>query len=150
MTNRLIAGLLAALLPGCGGGGGSVTAPPAPAPPAPVTTVIEEGVIQLGPNRVTWGNVQSAWSGRLEVVVDWTSPGNNLDVVLTRGACDYDQLQAATCILMGAAESPTEAGTDNGGQRGERHVHLVRDEPRARHGVVLLPGRGHPLAGAGK
>jgi len=103
----LSAALLAALLPACGGGGGSVTAPPAPAPPAPVTTVIEEGVIQLGPNRVTWGNVQSAWNGRLEVVVDWTSPGNNLDVVLTRGVCDFEQLQAAACILMGAAESLT-------------------------------------------
>ena len=58
VAQRLVAGLLVALLPGCGGGGGRVTAPPAPAPPAPVTTVVEEGVIALGPNRVTWGNIQ--------------------------------------------------------------------------------------------
>jgi hypothetical protein len=104
---RKLAVLLAALLPACGGGGSSVTAPPPPAPPAPVTSVLDEGVVQLGPNRVTWGNFQSAWNGRLEVVVDWTSAGNNLDVVLTRGFCDFDQLQAGACIVMGAAESPT-------------------------------------------
>jgi len=102
----LAAALLAAALPGCGGGGGSVTAPPSPVPP--VTTVVQEGTIDgLPANNVVWGNFQTFQGGRLEVIVDWTSPGNNLDVFLTLGLCDPDQLLAATCIVMGTAESPT-------------------------------------------
>ena len=105
----LAAALLAAALPGCGGGGGSVTAPPvAPPSPVPVTTVVQEGTIDgLPANNVVWGNFQTSQGGRLEVIIDWTSPGNNLDVFLTRGLCDPDQLLAATCIVMGTAESPT-------------------------------------------
>jgi len=119
----LAATLLAACLPACGGGGGSVTAPPVPsASPAPVTTLIEEGTINgLAENRVVWGNFQSAWAGRLEVTVDWTSPANNLDIFLTLGLCDPDQLQAGACTVIGTAESPSakpERITVNGAVNG--------------------------------
>jgi hypothetical protein len=104
----LAAALLAAALPGCGGGG-SVTAPPVASPsPVPVTTVVLEGTLDgLPANRVAWGNFQTAWSGRLEVIVDWTSSANNVDVFLTFGLCNPDQLLAATCTVVGTAESPT-------------------------------------------
>jgi len=85
-----------------------VTAPPPPAgPPAPVTIVVDEGSRSLSSRFITWHGFLTTRPGELRVTVDWTSPGNNLDVFLARGACDPDQLDAGVCIVMGTAESPT-------------------------------------------
>ena len=105
----LAAALLAAL-PGCGGGGEGTTTPSVTStpPPATVTTVVEQGSINGVPaGAIAWGNFQTFRSGRLEIVIDWTSPANNLDVVLTRGLCNPEQLDAGSCIVIGTAESPT-------------------------------------------
>jgi hypothetical protein len=98
---------LAALLPACGSD--RVTPPPPPPPPpATVTSVIDQGSVPgLPPGAVVFGGITTPRIGTLEVIVDWTSPTNNVDVFLTRGACNPEQLLALVCNTVAVSESLT-------------------------------------------
>ena len=102
---RMAAGVLAVLVPGCGGGG-SVTGPP---PPASVTTVVAEGAFDgVSPGGgVAVPSFSMTRMGTLDIRVNWTSPSNNLDIALARSPCTPDQFLALTCSIVGLSESTT-------------------------------------------
>src|SRR5919106_1811894 len=101
----MAAGMLVALLPGCGGD--SVSAPPPP--PAPVTELIVQGSFSgVTPGGgVALAPFSTSRMGTLRITVDWTFASNNMDVALVRAPCDPPQFLALTCAIVGVSESPT-------------------------------------------
>jgi hypothetical protein len=39
-------------------------------------------------------------TGNLEATVDWTFPANDIDVLLTRGDCSFEQAEAGQCTVL--------------------------------------------------
>jgi hypothetical protein len=100
-------------------------------------------------------NFTTARAGAVEATVDWTFATNDVDVLVTKGDCSFDQLEASQCTILGFAVSTTAkpekvniASTDAG-------VHTIfventgdRDESVSFQ-VVLSPtatGAGGPSA----
>ena len=46
-------------------------------------------------------------TGTLDVTIDWTFAANDVDVILTRGSCSFDQLFAMQCNVALVADSVT-------------------------------------------
>jgi hypothetical protein len=46
-------------------------------------------------------------TGTLNVSVDWTSSANDIDIVVTRGSCNCDQIIAETCDDVAESTSTT-------------------------------------------
>jgi hypothetical protein len=107
---RLAGGVLVLSLAACGGGGGSgpttPIATPVPTPTPPV--VVSQGTgSPLAAGYVGSVDVTTTRTGTLDVTVDWTDPANDLDVLLTRGACTFDQLAAYQCTILAYSDSTT-------------------------------------------
>jgi hypothetical protein len=105
----------AAVLPGCGGGGGNG---PTPLPSSgPVRTLIQSGGFQLDglPDAFAAGLIFDAGrvefttsgAGTLEVSVDWTFASNDVDFVVMRGNCSFNQFYADQCTEVAGADSAT-------------------------------------------
>jgi len=104
------AGVLMAALSGCGGGSGPDPVPsPVPTPSTvPFTEVLDEGSVSgLVPDGAAWGFFTTPRPGTIDIVVDWTFASNDVDLILTRGACAPDQLVADQCEVADIADSPT-------------------------------------------
>jgi hypothetical protein len=107
---RLAGGVLVLSLAACGGGGGggptTPTATPVPTPTPPA--VVSQGAgLPLAAGYAGLVNVTTARTGTLDVTVDWTYPANDVDVLLTRGACTFDQLIALQCTILAFSDSTT-------------------------------------------
>jgi hypothetical protein len=93
---------LAAVLPSCGGDGGT-------APETPERTSIGSGTfavegtavaMQNGYNAdVAAGSFPLANGGHVEIIADWTSPANNIDVFLYLGTCTSEQARSNECRI---------------------------------------------------
>jgi hypothetical protein len=98
-TAALMAGLvLAVMLGGCGGD------PPPPPPPPPATptpppppSVVTSGQGPLEFDALVRVPFDTTRAGSIDVTVNWTDPANSLLVIVTNGACSFDQLLADQC-----------------------------------------------------
>ncbi len=113
----LVAMALTVGLPGCGGGGGggNPVAPTITQPPAPTRTTLptqtfsglDEGEVQR------FELTLSPSANSLELVADWTSPGNDIDIFVTSTSCttsNYNDLlnQRGSCSNIGRGISVTK------------------------------------------
>jgi hypothetical protein len=94
---------LALFLGACGGGGGggptSPTATPVPTPTPPVVVYSAKSLpLEVGYTGLV--DFTTNRTGTLEASVDWVSAANDLDVLLTRGACSFEQLEAEQCTIL--------------------------------------------------
>jgi hypothetical protein len=91
-------------------GGSDIVVPP---PPTPVPTPTPPVVLDSGGGAIEAGFIAMAHpivttaAGALEVTVDWTFAKNDIDVVLARGACSFEQLEAKQCTIAAVADSET-------------------------------------------
>jgi len=145
-----LAAALTTTLGGCGGGSSpsSPTPTPTPAPTTPPPVVVLQAtgsVVKSG--FVNWINFTTTRAGAIDATVDWTFTTNDVDVVITRGSCNYDQLAANQCNIAGFSVSETakpekvtlastEAGTytlfvENTGDKDESVSYQVVLQPMA-------------------
>jgi hypothetical protein len=106
---RAAAVALAALLPGCGGGSTS--------PETPERTSIGSGTFAVegtvaamanGYNAdVAAGSFPLANGGQIEIIADWTSPANNIDIFLYLGSCTSEQARRNECTIANRTSSAT-------------------------------------------
>ena len=69
--------------------------------------------LKLEPDGAAMATFATTAVGDLEVVVDWTLPDNDLDVLLARGECQPEQLIALQCdvgALADGADKPERVG----------------------------------------
>jgi hypothetical protein len=104
----VVAGLLwIAGLTACGGGSDPIVRPtPTPTPTPPVVLSSGGGALEVGFIAMAQPIVTTS-SGALEVTVDWTFATNDIDVLLARGACSFEQLDAGQCNIAASATSAT-------------------------------------------
>jgi hypothetical protein len=105
------------VLPACGGGGGSGPTPVQTTQP-PVRSLIQQGGFQLDslPTALSAGLIVDAGrvefstsgAGTLEVNVDWTFASNDVDFVIMRGNCSFNQFYAEQCQEVASAEGTTK------------------------------------------
>lgn len=116
-TGGWIAALaLAAVLPACGGGGGTTPSALPPAP-QPTRTLIGNFNFQvLGvPDANRAGLSRDFFlqqltlnqSGTLEIIADWTFASNDIDIVLFSGTCTPAQITGPGCTVVDATTSVT-------------------------------------------
>jgi hypothetical protein len=118
MSKRAIGGIvvLMAGLIGCGGGGGgSVSAPSAPATPATTRSLVGQGTFTLadantsiraiGIPDVAGVPFQLGAAGTVDISVDWTFGGNDIDVAILRGNCNSNQVIAGQCGTQAVVQS---------------------------------------------
>jgi hypothetical protein len=93
--------------------GGSATDPdpvptptPVPTPPPPMV-VASGGGQPLEVDFVGRVPFTTSRTGNLDATVDWTYGTNDLDVILTRGDCSFDQLMDMQCTVLVLSESET-------------------------------------------
>lgn len=103
---------------GGGGGGGPTTPTSTPVPtPTPPSVVSQGNGFPLEAGFVGLVNFTTTRTGTLEATVDWTFAANDLDVLITRGNCDFDQLIAQQCTILtfsdSASAKPEKIRTDN-------------------------------------
>ncbi len=107
----VLGGALALSLAACGGGGGgggpttpAATPVPTPTPPVLVTSGNGFSLEAEFTGRVPFTTTRT---GNLEATVDWTFAANDVDVLLTRGDCSFDQLIANQCTILVFSVSTT-------------------------------------------
>lgn len=106
---RLAALALAAILPACGGDGGTA--------PTPVRSQIGGGSFtvvgtveanEAGYNAdVAAGTFSLGEPGTLEITADWTSADNNIDIFLYLGACTAEQARSNECAIANRTNNTT-------------------------------------------
>ena len=92
-----------ALLFGCGGGSGPTPQPtPAPTPPPPRVLLERSHALPFSDEFISSSlDVFTApSSGLLEIIVDWTHLGSTIDVLVMRGICTFEQLNANQCDVI--------------------------------------------------
>lgn len=87
---------LAMAVSGCGAGGSSPTAPSAPSEPE----VVFQGSADLRPGSSGTASFITYRSGRLEVTVDWTFPGSDINISILSGTCTSRQFEEHTCSAV--------------------------------------------------
>lgn len=98
---------LVAMLAACGGDKVTAPSPPAPTPPPPPAPV----VVSQGSGSLEAGFLArilpftTTRAGTLDVTVDWTFASNDVDALITRGDCSFDQLMAMQCPILAFAVS---------------------------------------------
>src|SRR5262245_44695589 len=142
----------AAFLSACGGGGNPpqtpTTLPPSP-PPAPRVLAQGGGPIPAMEGGGVAFNVDVV--GRLAITVDWTFATNDIDLILFRGTCPEDQLQAAVCNVLSIADSetakPEHLTLPNAavGLYTLVAINLGPEDESAAFQVVLTPGAAGPV-----
>ena len=91
-------------LPGCGGGTTTPDPPPTTQPPAPVTSVVFQSTLALGPEDGGIGDFSIPNNGLVRVTLDWTFPTNDLVYFVFSGTTCTDFL---TFFQNGAAPGCT-------------------------------------------
>ena len=148
--------LLAALLSACGGssGGGCSENPTGPGcvpPTPPPTTLPPPAVVSQGSGtlevdflaRVPFTTTQA---GRLDATVDWTFATNDVDVLVTRGNCTFEQFDADACDIAVFSVSGTakpESVRLTGAAAGSYTLFIGNNGPTdeaVSYQVVLAPG----------
>jgi hypothetical protein len=111
-TSRLVvAAALSTTVGACGGGGGGSGSPVSgtpvtPTPPPPVVVVQGSGYA-LEAGFTARSTFTTTRGGALDATVDWTFATNDVDVLITRGDCSFDALEADQCSILGFAISET-------------------------------------------
>ena len=110
-TRRLFASAtavaLALLLGACGS---DPVTPPTPPPPSPTPrppVVIDAGEGSLPAFVVLLRPLTTTETGSFEIIVDWTFATNDIDILLARGDCSFDQFVGGGCNYAATATSPT-------------------------------------------
>jgi hypothetical protein len=102
------AAALVLALAGCGGGG-TVTPPttlPPPTPPPPQVVAQGNG-FPLEAETIGFVTFTTTLPGALEATVDWTFAANDVDVLIARAPCSFEQLVADQCTVLAFATSET-------------------------------------------
>jgi len=96
---------LAALLTACGSDTGvRPSPPPPPPPPPPAPVVVGQGGGSLEAGFVGRGAaVTTTRPGTLDATVDWTFATNDVDAIIVRGDCSFDQFEAEQCPILAVA-----------------------------------------------
>ena len=100
MTARLAALALALFLPACGDDGPTEPEEPTRTRIGSGTFSVEGTVVAMenGFNAdVATGPFATAGLGTVEILADWTSPANNIDIFLYLGTCRAEQARANSC-----------------------------------------------------
>ena len=107
--SRIGGAALLIALAACGGSSNNPLSPvdPPPPPPPPPPTIVRQGGGPLGADEGVQLSFTTAATGTLDVTVDWTLAANDVDVVLTRGTCSFEQLFALQCNVVMVADSAT-------------------------------------------
>lgn len=105
----VLGGALALSLGACGGGEGPTgNPPPTPVPtPTPPVLVASGNGFPLEAEFTGRVPFTTTRTGNLEATVDWTFAANDVDVLLTRGDCSFDQLIANQCTILTFSVSTT-------------------------------------------
>ena len=108
---RVAALALAVFLPACGSSDEPTT------PTTPTRTQIGGGTFnvvgtveanQAGYNAdIAAGSFPIANPGTVEILADWTSPGNNIDIFFYIGACTSEQARSNACAISNRTTSTT-------------------------------------------
>ena len=100
---------VAALMAACGETVNPPPTPPSPTPtPLPPPRVIVEGADSLEAGFIgQLAPFVTTLPGRIDATVDWTFATNDVDALLVRGTCSFEQLEAGECAVLGAAMSST-------------------------------------------
>jgi hypothetical protein len=149
---------LAVSLWSCGGsgspGGPSTPIPPAPTPTPPV--VVGQGGGPLEAGDVGMEQITTNAAGRLDVTVDWTFATNDIDVLITRGVCSFDQLENGQCNIAAFSVSATakpERISVSGAAAGTYTLfveNLGPGDDSASYQVVLSPGASSSSEGSAR
>jgi hypothetical protein len=140
--------LLAALLSACGGSSGP-TSPPITTPPPttlPPPAVVSQGSGTLEVDFLARVPFTTTQAGRLDATVDWTFATNDVDVLLTRGNCTFEQLDAGACDIAVFSVSETakpEKVSLTGAAAGSYTLFIGNEGPTdegVSYQVVLAPG----------
>jgi hypothetical protein len=110
--------------------------------------VVAQGTgLSLEAETIGWTTFTTTRAGALDVTVDWTYATNDVDVLITKGTCNADQLEADQCSVLTYSTSTTakpekaraesaDAGTytlfiENSGDRDDAVSYQVVLTPRA-------------------
>ncbi len=109
-VRRALAAALAAALSGCGGDG--ATGPDTPERRSIGTgTITVQGTVVAAENGfnadVATGPLVLGEGGHLEVIADWTSAENNVDIFLYLGTCTAEEARDNACAIANRTESTT-------------------------------------------
>ena len=102
----VIAGSVMAALPSCGGKGSPTTPTPStPTPTQTVRTVISTGNFTIRAGTATFKNIDGPPNGTIDATVEWSDPGNPIDLFVTDGRCTgFTDLQGGRCTVLARAE----------------------------------------------
>jgi hypothetical protein len=79
--------------------------PPPPTPPPPI--VVAEGGGPIEFDAVARVPFDLSRAGALNGTVEWTFPTNSILVIVTRGACTFDQFFALECTIASLSQGTT-------------------------------------------
>jgi hypothetical protein len=144
------AGLALVLALGACGGSGSPTGPNNPPPtPAPTPTppvVVGQGGGPLEVDFLARVPFTTTQAGTLDITLDWTFAANDLDIVLVRGDCSFDDFIAELCPAIASSFSTTakpEKVRFPGAAAGAYTFFVGNNGPAdesASYQILLLPG----------
>ena len=105
LSRAVLAALVAASLPSCGGGGPSSPSTGPSTPPQAVRTVLGTTDFTLRAGAATFKSIDNPPIGTMDATVDWGNPSNTINVYATDGRCPgYVELQAGVCTILARAE----------------------------------------------
>lgn len=81
--------------------------PPTTTMPAPPPVVVSEGGTAIAFDELGRVEFTSPRAGALNGTVEWTFPTNSMLVIVTRGACNFDQLLANQCTSISLSQGTT-------------------------------------------
>jgi hypothetical protein len=113
LSRAMLAALVVAAIPSCGGGGSPSTPTPGASTPAQaVRTVLGNAAFEIRANTATFKSIDNPPIGTMDATLDWANPGNTVDFYATDGRCPgFLELQAGACTVLARAEGAAKPKT---------------------------------------